>query len=442
MNYKIVKVFISAMLISVSLHMFSYAGAEVPGWANMFNPSAMTLTNDGDASWSLPYSITGVTWKKYAIELRKRYTVSTTAAGTPVYAYKSHGSKKYVEAGETSYNFSFSQTGYYAFHIRVEDLDGNYSPWVEMYDASPYGGDPSTYVGLAVTEDDISVGGGGSIDSDSGSGFGPGTAQTSIYPQSQYAVIGPNGEVLYYYYPGNTTNGIYPNQGAYMYSGNNAILGPGFANNNAGGTQVITPYTGVSNYTQVPAPNIGGSSIASGNNYSSNITGQGTSATTNPNLYNGGTATPGVGGSISVSPQITQGLEIGWHVDTNGRFYYQGNGALLKGTWYLIDGAFYRFGDTGYVLTNQWFKDPASNNWYYLAGDGRMLTGWQCLNGVWYYFRPENGNGYGTMYANTALTINDAVYGSGVYAFDSNGAMVKNAWFGGYYYGNDGKRTN
>ena len=80
--------------------------------------------------------------------------------------------------------------------------------------------------------------------------------------------------------------------------------------------------------------------------------------------------------------------------------------------------------------------------WYFLSPDGKMVVGWQKIDGIWYYFKPENGNGYGSMYSNTSIFINDPQYGQGTYAFDSNGAMVKNAWYGGFYYGQEGKRQN
>ena len=298
----------------------------------------------------------------------------------------------------------------------------------------------ATYEGVAVTEDDISVSvGTGGSGSGIGSGYdinyGPGIAQTGMLPQGyQYAVIGPNGQIMSYF-GGNQSNYYQTPQ---QYQGNSAYYGPGYTNNSAAGNSAIYPYTGISGYPVVTAPNVGGvSGGATINNQNS---------MTNPNMYSGGTTqgvtNPNTNVNSSVMPQVTQGLEIGWHVDNNGRFYYQGNGVVLKGTWYFIDGYYYRFGDNGYVLSNQWFKDNSTGYWYYLSGDGRMLTGWQNINGVWYYFKPQNGNGYGTMYANTSLQITDAVYGTGYYAFDSNGAMVRNAWYGGYYYGSDGNRTN
>ena len=194
---------------------------------------------------------------------------------------------------------------------------------------------------------------------------------------------------------------------------------------------VFYPYTGVSSYPVAPSP-FGTNTGSYGTNYTQ----------TNPNYYNGGTGMQG--GTTTIyggSPQITQGLESGWHVDNNGRFFYQGNGVVLKGTWYLIDGNFYRFSENGYALANQWFKDNATGYWYYLNGEGKMLTGWQQINGVWYYFKATNGNGYGAMYANTSVEITDAKYGTGIYAFDANGACIMNAWYGGYYYSSDGKRA-
>ena len=242
-----------------------------------------------------------------------------------------------------------------------------------------------------------------------------------VYPY-QNAYIGPNGQIIY--------NNPYNQQ--YPYNQYNQPQNPYY------------PNQGYSNYPLVPSP------YNNYNTYAYNQYGV-NNGQTNPNYYNGSVNNNYQQGNYSTSPnftnstatpQISQGLEIGWHVDANGRFYYQGNGVVLKGTWYFIDGSYYRFSDNGYILANQWYKDNTTGYWYYLAGDGRMLIGWQCINGVWYYFKPENGNGYGTMYMNTSLQINDPHWGVGVYAFDANGAMVKNAWFGGYYYGSDGNRKN
>ena len=55
-----------------------------------------------------------------------------------------------------------------------------------------------------------------------------------------------------------------------------------------------------------------------------------------------------------------------------------------------------------------------------------MLTGWQKINGTWYYM-----NGSGAMLANQWV--------DGYYYVGSSGAMVTNSYVGGYYVGADGR---
>lgn len=135
-------------------------------------------------------------------------------------------------------------------------------------------------------------------------------------------------------------------------------------------------------------------------------------------------------------PAAQNNIEVGWHVDSRGRYYNQGNGSYLSNTWGLIDGKYYRFNNQGYALVYTWFKDTQNNSWYYLGQDGEMYTGWQNISGKWYYLNPTRGTGYGVMYENTIVNI-DGKY----YAFQSDGSLVINAWFNGRYYGADGSQV-
>lgn len=432
MNKKICKLIFLSLLFSLILGTSCFAGKLDPTIPT-FDDTTMSLSDDGTAYFTPPYYEGN--WKRFDLQLLKR--VSTiTAVGTVIFTYKTTGSIKYCKYDETEYSFKFPSVGYYQFQIRGENLEGNYGQWMRMSGGEEY---DYCYQGVAIDEENISIDTGGG----SGSGGGPGVITTDTLPAGyQYAVIGPNGQILYYY-GGNQS----PYQNGY--NNGSQFYGPGYVNNGVGGGSVLYPNTGITNYPLVPSP-IGGTQqgtyafdpvtgtyvYTGGNTGTVNPT-QGTSNATNPN-YSGMQNVI----NSSVSPTISQGLEIGWHVDANGRFYYQGNGILLKGTWFLIDNEYYRFSDNGYLLVNQWFKDNGTGSWYYLSGDGKMLIGWQKIGGVWYYFKPEKGNGYGTMYANTSLQINDSTWGSGVYAFDSNGAMVQNAWYGGFYYGQDGRRAS
>ena len=427
----IVLVLASTFFISVN----SFAAVLDPAIPK-FAADTLSLSSDGTASFEIPRYDLG--WKRFDVQLLKRVTTVNPSNSVVTYTYKTQGSVKQVDPGDRSYSFTISSVGYYQFQIRGVNLEGNYGEWVAIYDNSAWSQKKSEYPGVSVDEDDISAGGGshtGGIGYGNDYYYGPGVINNYMNPYGyQNYYYGPNGQIIYnnpyQQYPYNQGNGYY------------------------------NPYPSNSNYPQVPAPynnqygyNQYGYNQYGNNQYGYNTNGYNNGSLTNPNYYNGNN-----GGNVGSynqgnnnynqgtynntgTPQITQGLEIGWHVDNNGRFYYQGNGVVLKGTWYFIDGSFYRFSDYGYTLANQWFRDNTTGYWYYLGGDGRMLTGWQCINGVWYYFKPENGNGYGTMYMNTSLQINDSKYGSGVYAFDANGAMVKNAWFGGFYYGSDGRRS-
>ena len=392
---KFVVLMIAILVFGASMVFAAQLDPTIP----VFDSKYLSLNSDGTAKFIAP-SYSGK-WKRFDIQLLKRVSTIDSSTSTVVYSYKTQGSVKHAEPTDTSFDFIISSVGYYQFQIRGVNLDGNYGQWAMIVDSSAW----STYEGVPVTEDDISAGGG-----NSGSGSGPG------YWYDYYSGPGVNQYGYYPYYP-------YGYQGYYNPQQSVIPQSPNY-NYQQG---YISPNNGTSNYPQVTAPNV--SAMYGYNN-------QGNSQT-NPNFYSGGSTN--YAGS---SPNITQGLEIGWHVDSNGRFYYQGNGVVLKGTWYLIDGSYYRFSNSGYILANQWFKDNSTGYWYYLAGDGRMVTGWQNINGTWYYFKPENGNGYGTMYSNTTLQISDSTWGTGVYAFDANGAAVMNAWYGGHYYDKNGKRAN
>ena len=409
MKNKIAKFLIITILINL-LSVNSISAAILDPNIPAFNPNLLVLSSDGSASFTPPVYVGS--WKRFDIQLLKRVTTATLS-GTLVYTYKTQGSIKHVEPTEKSYDFTISSIGYYQFQIRGVNLEGNYGPWTAIYDNNLWVYNKSMYPGVAVTEDDIGVG--GSIGSGTGVYwndyyYGPGVNNYYSGYNYQNGVIGPNGQIIY-------------NNGTNQYQANNNY------------PQVTSPYA-YDNYQ-----------YNNGQNYQYNNGQNYQNEQTNPNYYSGNYTNNynnynNYNYNSGSTPQISQALEIGWHVDSNGRFYYQGNGVVLKSTWYFIDGNYYRFSDNGYVLANQWFQDNATGYWYYLNGDGKMLTGWQCINGAWYYFKPENGNGYGTMYRNTSLQITDRTYGTGYYAFDSNGVTVMNAWYGGYYYGRDGKRTN
>ena len=128
--------------------------------------------------------------------------------------------------------------------------------------------------------------------------------------------------------------------------------------------------------------------------------------------------------------------------------------------WQNINGAFYYFRNWGGMYRNTFFN--VGGETYYADENGKMVTAWLRKDGNWYYFRES-----GAMYRNTFFThLNNSYYadGNGVmatgektidgatYYFRSWGGVVKNQWVnekkeltggdpqtGWYYFGSDGK---
>ncbi|MFR7520305.1 MAG: hypothetical protein ACLUVD_11345 [Mediterraneibacter faecis] len=62
-----------------------------------------------------------------------------------------------------------------------------------------------------------------------------------------------------------------------------------------------------------------------------------------------------------------------------------------------------------------------NGTWYYMNSSGAMLTEWQCIGGKWYYFYSD-----GSMASN--------IWIDGTYYVESSGAMATNKWIDDYFY--------
>ncbi len=101
-----------------------------------------------------------------------------------------------------------------------------------------------------------------------------------------------------------------------------------------------------------------------------------------------------------------------WKHNSNGWWYQRPDGSWPSNQWELIDGAWYYFNNTGYMVTGwlnlngTWYyldkngimlvgSQKINGTWYYFDGSGKMVTGWVNLNGAWYYYTPGSGGMYG-----------------------------------------------
>ena len=83
--------------------------------------------------------------------------------------------------------------------------------------------------------------------------------------------------------------------------------------------------------------------------------------------------------SISKIPVVSNK----WIQDGNKWQYLDENGKIVYSTFKYINGIWYYFNDSGYMVTGWQY---INGTWYYFNGSGYMMTGWQYINGIWYYF--------------------------------------------------------
>ena len=105
----------------------------------------------------------------------------------------------------------------------------------------------------------------------------------------------------------------------------------------------------------------------------------------------------------AVTVMIPMKTEAAWINNYYGGFAYS-NGYYLSTGWNMINGTWYYFNSLG-VMQTGWLKD--NNKWYYLNADGSMKTGWLLDNNQYYYLK-------------------------------DNGEMAQNEYIDGYYLGSNG----
>lgn len=116
-------------------------------------------------------------------------------------------------------------------------------------------------------------------------------------------------------------------------------------------------------------------------------------------------------------------VDASWQESPDKGWWNTNNSALGYSTgWEQIEGIWYYFDAQGWMQTG-WIN--VNGTWYYINESGAMQTGWICINEIWYYL-----NESGAMCSNQWI---------GDYYVTDNGAMAIDSWIGGYYVDNAGK---
>ena len=81
-------------------------------------------------------------------------------------------------------------------------------------------------------------------------------------------------------------------------------------------------------------------------------------------------------------------VEPGWKKNDTGYWYVRSDGSYPKEQFEKIDGTWYYFDGSGYMLSDKWKKRP-DGAWYYFDKSGEMASDWKKINGKWYYFNRD-----------------------------------------------------
>ena len=116
----------------------------------------------------------------------------------------------------------------------------------------------------------------------------------------------------------------------------------------------------------------------------------------------------------------------GWKKNGTRWWYCHKDGSYTKNGWEKINGKYYYFDASGYMITG-WKK--VNGSWYYLKSDGAMMnSGWLKIKGQWYYFKKDGsmmGAGWHKIKGN-------------YYYMYSSGAMAAETMIGKYYVDQNG----
>ena len=113
----------------------------------------------------------------------------------------------------------------------------------------------------------------------------------------------------------------------------------------------------------------------------------------------------------------------------------------IKSGWQEIEGNWYYFNSNGNMKTG-W--EEINGYWYYFNNDGIMQTGWQELGGKWYYFRPDGNmrvgweqiNGYGYYFGSDGSMQTGWQEVGGIWYYFRPDGNMKTGWeeINGYWY--------
>lgn len=157
------------------------------------------------------------------------------------------------------------------------------------------------------------------------------------------------------------------------------------------------------NVTVQQAPSSSGSHSGGGGKGSSGKSSSGSSGTVTKDSQKGYRSEE-QGVITGASNQAVNDGYSHWIKDARGWWLRYSDGTWPMGNtgafhWEKVNGRWWAFGAEGYLSTG-WIYDTLYQGWFYMDENQGMLTGWQFINGKWYYLNSNHDGSAGIMYSN------------------------------------------
>lgn len=156
------------------------------------------------------------------------------------------------------------------------------------------------------------------------------------------------------------------------------------------------------NVTVQQAPSSSGSHSGGGGKGSSGKSSSGSSGTVTKDSQKGYRSEE-QGVITGASNQAVNDGYSHWIKDARGWWLRYSDGTWPMGNtgafhWEKVNGRWWAFGAEGYLSTG-WIYDTLYQGWFYMDENQGMLTGWQFINGKWYYLNSNQDGSAGIMYS-------------------------------------------
>ena len=92
---------------------------------------------------------------------------------------------------------------------------------------------------------------------------------------------------------------------------------------------------------------------------------------------------------------VSSAARTGWQYINGTWYYFDSHGSKMTG-WQYIGGKWYYLSGSGGAMLTGW--QYVGGKWYYLNPDGDMTTGWRYLGGKWYYLTSSGAMATGWQY--------------------------------------------